>query len=180
MEDRMLRITFSEADIAALDYERYHHPSPQVQKRMEVLYLKSKDLPHHEIRRLCGISKPTLVTYLRAYQLGGIEQLKQQHYQGQPSDLNLHHETIETYFKDHPPRTSTQAQAMIEQLTGIQRSPTQIRAFMKRIGLRLRKTGAIPGKATDPTKQAEQASFKTEQLEPRLEEARQGKRTLFL
>jgi transposase len=121
-----------------------------------------------------------LVSYLRAYQLGGIAQLKHQHYQGQPSDLNTHHATIEAYFKEHPPRTSTEAQAVIERLTGIKRSPTQIRAFMKRIGLRLRKTGAIPGKATDPAKQAEQASFKSEQLEPRLEEARQGKRTLFL
>ena len=176
----MIRITFSEADIAALNYERYHHPSPHVQKRMEVLYLKSKDLPHHEIRRLCGISKPTLVAYLRTYQFGGIEQLKQLHYQGQPSALNAHHETIEAYFKDHPPRTSAEAQAVIERLTGIKRSPTQIRAFMKRLGLRLRKTGAIPGKATDPAKQTEQATFKTEQLEPRLEEARQGKRTLFL
>jgi transposase len=176
----MIRISFSEADIVALNYERYHHPSPQVQKRMEVLYLKSKHLPHHEIRRLCGISKPTLVSYLRIYQLGGIEQLKQLHYQGQPSELNAHHQTIEAHFKDHPPRTSAEAQAIIERLTGIKRSPTQIRAFMKRIGLRLRKTGAIPGKATDPAKQAEQETFKTEQLEPRLEQARQGKRTLFL
>ena len=40
----MIRISFSEADIAALEYERYHHPSPQVQKRMEVLYLKSQHL----------------------------------------------------------------------------------------------------------------------------------------
>jgi transposase len=176
----MIRITFSETDIAALEYERYHHPSPQVQKRMEVLYLKSQKLAHHDICRLCRISKQTLVTYLRAYQSGGLDQLKQRHYQGQPSDLNAHHETIESYFKQHPPRTTSEAQAVIERLTGIKRSPTQIRAFLKRIGLRVRKTGAIPGKATDPEKQAEQASFQTEQLEPRLEEARQGKRTLFL
>jgi transposase len=180
MEDYMIQIAFSDADIAALDYERYHHPSPQVQKRMEVLYLKSKGLAHHEIRRLCGISKSTLVTYLRIYQMGGIEHLKQRHYHGQSSDLNAYQETIESYFEQHPPRTTTEAQAVIERLTGIKRSPTQIRAFMKRIGLRVRKTGAIPGKATDPLKQAEQASFQTEQLEGRLEEARQGKRTLFL
>lgn len=176
----MIRISFSEADIAALEYERYHHPSPQVQKRMEVLYLKSQHLAHHDICRLCRISKQTLVTYLRAYQNGGLEHLKQRHYQGQASALNVHHETIEAYFNHHPPRTVSEAQAVIERLTGIKRSPTQIRAFLKRLGLRVRKVGAIPGKATDPLKQAEQAAFKTEQLEPRLEQARQGKRTLFL
>src|SRR3954470_5945828 len=101
----MIQSTFSEEGLAALNYERYDHTSPQIQKRMEVLYLKSKDLPHHEIRRLCGISKPTLVTYLRAYHLGGIEHVEHQHYHGQPSDLKRHHETIEAYFKEHPPRT---------------------------------------------------------------------------
>ena len=35
----MIRIEFSEEEIKALDYERYHHPHPKVQKRMEVLYL---------------------------------------------------------------------------------------------------------------------------------------------
>jgi transposase len=112
--------------------------------------------------------------------MGGIEQLKQRHYQGQRSDLNGHQETIEAYFTTHPPRTSVEAQAVIERLTGIKRSPTQIRAFLNRLGMRVRKTGAIPGQATDPVKQAEQVSFKTEQREPRLDEARQGKRTLFL
>jgi transposase len=147
---------------------------------MEVLYLKSQHLAHHDICRLCRISKQTLVTYLRAYQSGGLEQLKLRHYQGQPSELNAHQPAIETYFKHHPPRTTSEAQAVIERLTGIKRSPTQIRAFLQRIGLRVRKTGAVPGKATDPLKQAEQEAFKTEQLVPRLEEARQGKRTLFL
>lgn len=36
----MLTLEFSQADIDALDYECYHHPHPQVQRKMEVLYLK--------------------------------------------------------------------------------------------------------------------------------------------
>ena len=58
-------------EINQLNYERYHHPHPQVQKRMEVLYLKSQQLSHQEIRRLCQISKTTLVSYLKHYQQGG-------------------------------------------------------------------------------------------------------------
>jgi hypothetical protein len=36
----MLKIEFSEIDVNALDYERYHHPHPRVQRKMEVVYLK--------------------------------------------------------------------------------------------------------------------------------------------
>jgi transposase len=179
-EESMIAITFTDAEMTALDYERYHHPCPQVQKRMEVVYLKSQGLAHQEIARICRISRQTLVTYLHHYQDGGVEALKVRHYHGQPSALNTYQSTVETHFRAHPPQTIAEAQAVIVQLTGIQRSPTQIRAFLRRIGMRLRKVGALPGHAHDPKKQAEQATFQQEQLEPRLAEVRAGKRTLFV
>ena len=72
----MIDIDFSPEEIDALELERYHHPDPKVQKKMEALYLKSQKLAHQEICRLCRISEPTLVAYLKQYQEGGIEQLK--------------------------------------------------------------------------------------------------------
>lgn len=176
----MLQIAFTEAEIAALDYERYRHPSPHVQKRMEVVYLKSQGVSHTEIARLCRISRQTLVTILHLYQQEGIERLKHFHFAGQPSALNQHQSTLEAHFRAHPPRTLAEAQATIEQLTGIRRSPTQIRAFLGRIGMQVRKVGAMPGRAHDPLKQQEQDTFQHTELEPRLDEVRQGKRTLFL
>jgi transposase len=175
----MIQIEFSAEAIDELNHERYHHPHPQVQKKMEVLYLKSQGLSHQEIRRLCQISKSTLVSYLRQYQEGGIEKLKQLNYQGQPSQLNGHAETIEAYFKEHPPRTVAEAQAKIEELTGIKRSPTQIKAFLKRLGMRCRKVGFIPGKGDDPDKIEEQESFREQELEPLLQEAKVGHRAVF-
>ena len=61
----MITIDFTQKDIDALDYERFHHPHPKVQRKMEALFLKAKGLKHAEICRLCGISTPTLITYLR-------------------------------------------------------------------------------------------------------------------
>jgi len=176
----MIQISFTDAEIAALAYERYHYPCPQVQKRMDVLYLKSQGFAHQAIARVCRISRQTLVTYIHQYQAGGIEALKVRHYHGQPSALNAHHATVEAHFRAHPPQTVAEAQAVIVNLTGIQRSPTQIRAFLRRIGMRLRKVASMPGHAENPEKQAEQATFQQEQLEPRLAEVRAGKRTLFL
>ena len=63
-DHRMLRLAFSAVDKHALPYERYHHPHPRVQQRMEALWLKSQGLPHHQIAQLCAISAHTLRSYL--------------------------------------------------------------------------------------------------------------------
>jgi hypothetical protein len=60
-----------------LNYERYHHPVPLVQRRMEVLWLKSHGLPHEQIAQLGGISENTLREYFRLYAEGGVEKLKE-------------------------------------------------------------------------------------------------------
>lgn len=48
----MIRIEFTTKSISDLQYERYHHPHPKVQVKMEALLLKSKDVPHKEICRV--------------------------------------------------------------------------------------------------------------------------------
>ncbi len=81
---------------------------------------------------------------MRQYHQGGIERLKELHYKGKPSQLNEQVKTIEAYFQAHPPRKVTEAQAKIEELTGIKRNPTQIRAFLHRLGMRDAKGGLYP------------------------------------
>jgi len=176
----MIRIEFAPEMVAELRYERYHYPHPKVQQKMEVLYLKSQGLAHQEIRRLCNISKTTLSVYLKQYQEGGVERLKPLDYRGQPSELNAHVPTVETYFKAHPPQTVVEAQAKIAELTGIERSPTQVNAFLKRIGMKRCKVGFVPGKSSDPDKIAAQETFRFEGLEPLLETAKAGKQAVFL
>jgi len=91
------------------------------------------------------------------------------------SELALHQGTLEAAFKADLPRTINEAVERIEQLTGIRRSPTQVRQFLKGLGMKRLKVGQIPAKA-DPH---QQQVFLDEELQPRLEEARQGKRHLF-
>jgi transposase len=176
----MLRINFTEEEIAALNFERYHYPDPRVQKKFEVLWLKSQDLSHETIAHLSGVCSRQVQRYLNEYLEGGIERLKQNHYTGSPSELNQHTETLKDYFAKNPPSTTAQAQKAIEKLTGLRRSLTQIRDFLKRLGMKRRKVGSAPGKADDPDKQREQREFVETQLNPRLDEAEQGKRKIFL
>ena len=99
----MIRIEFSEEEQEALRYERYHNPSARVQQKMEALFLKSKELPHNEICRICEISKTTLITYLREYKQGGVAKLKSAtKYKGKtknvkPSRMGYRHITDEVF-----------------------------------------------------------------------------------
>src|SRR5204863_7392685 len=142
----MLSLTFSEEDIKELDYQRYHHPHPRVQMKMEALLLKAKGLPHHQIASCVGVCENTVRSYLKQYQTGGIEALKRLEFHHPSSELQAHHQTLEAYFKDHPPATIPQAVKLIEQLTGLKRSPTQVNIFLKKLGLKRLKTSAIPAK----------------------------------
>ncbi len=72
----MLKIHFSEAEIAQLFKERYSHPHPRVQRRLEAIYLKSQEVSHTEIRKIVKVSTRALVQWIRTYQAGGIEALK--------------------------------------------------------------------------------------------------------
>jgi len=171
----MISIEFTKEDKQALHHERFHHPHPRVQKKMEALWLKTQELPHKEICRLTCISKPTLCQYLKDYQLGGIEQLKTINFYQPQSELAAHHDTLEAYFRGHPMTGVKEAMATIEKLTGIKRSETQIRHFITSLGMKPRKVGMIPAKA-DPEKQEQ---FKHNELEPVLDEARAETRKVF-
>jgi len=152
----MIRIEFTDEEIKELDYERYHHPHPRVQRRMEAVFLKSQGLSHKKTCQLTGCTNNTLISYLRMYKQGGIEKLKEVNFYRPQSDLINHQKSIEDYFRKHPPASINEAIDKIEELTGIRRRPTQVRKFLKKIGMRLLKVGTIPSKA-DPD---EQETFK--------------------
>lgn len=175
----MIEFDFSPADIAALQHERYHHPHPRVQRKMEALYLKSQELPHHQIAHLTGICENTLRGYFREYAQGGIERLKQVGFHQPQSALKTHQTSLEAYFREHPPATINEAVQKIEELTGVQRSPTQVRRFLHAMGLKRRKVGMVPAQAADEVHQKLQETFLNEQLQPRLEQAQAGKRAVF-
>lgn len=93
----MLKLEFSTAEIKALHYERFYHP--RVQLKMEAVYFKSQQLPHHEICRLCGITGDILRAYLRAYAAGGLPQLQQLNFYRPQSKLLEQRQSLAEAFK---------------------------------------------------------------------------------
>ena len=142
-----LKRSFTQTEIEALQLERYNHPHPRVQRKMEALWLKSQGLPHQQIAKLAGVSENTLREYFRQFQQGGIEALKELKFRQPVSQLAEHQLTLEEHFRPHPCASLKQAGAQIGALTGIKRHPTNVRKFMIRLGLTYQKVGAIPAKA---------------------------------
>src|SRR3954464_6291266 len=67
----MITIDFTPDAIDALHRERFHHPHPRVQEKMEAVSLKSQGPHHKEICRLSRISENTLRSSPRQSQEGG-------------------------------------------------------------------------------------------------------------
>lgn len=178
----MRAFTFADEDLKAIAKDRYEHPHPHVQRKMEVLWLKSHGLPHQQIAQLAGVSLRTVQRYLDDYLAGGLEQVRRCNWHGPKTVLLQHEGSLEEYFWDHPPRNTKEAAKVIFQRTGVRRSLTQVRAFLKKhLGLRYRKVAAIP---VPPKKSIEehakdQAEFLENKLEPALAEARAGRAAVF-
>ena len=155
----MVQLSFTAKTREVLEQERYAHPHPKVQRKMEAVYLKSLALPHHLIKRICNISEPALLRYLRAFERGGVAGRKQLGYKGRPNGLAPHRASLEEQFRRQPPPTCAHAQQLLEAQTGVRRSLTQVRAFLHRATLRYRKTGFVPGQADTPEKPAAPAAL---------------------
>jgi transposase len=128
----MRRFTFTTEDREAIRHERYHHPHPRVQQKMEVLWLKSQGFGHADIAQLADVSRRSVQRYLDEFAAGGLERIRRLPWKGKPNELAAHHTSLEDYFLEHPPRSTREAQAAIERQTGIHRGPTQVRAFLKK------------------------------------------------
>lgn len=127
----MRHFTFTDDTIAAIRRERFHHPHPRVQQKMEVLWLKSQGLTHDDIARLADVSRRSVQRYLDEYLEGGLDRVRRLAWKGAPNALAPHQGCLEDYFLHNPPRSAREAQQAIERQTGVRRGLTRVRVFLK-------------------------------------------------
>src|SRR5262249_41440905 len=120
----MREYLFSDEDLKAIDTDRYHHPHPHVQRKLEVLWLKSHGLAHQQIADLGGVSLRTVQRYLDDYRLGGLTLLRRCRWRGPKTALLRHEQSIQEYFWGHPPRNTKEAAKVIFEQTGVRRGLT--------------------------------------------------------
>jgi len=118
---------FSEDEIETLREERLNHPNLEVRHKLDVLFLKSQEIPHVEIVRLTGLSKRTVQRYLDQYLRDGIEGL---------TTIRRHRPAVAVASDAAAVGDLARAEdALTERLTGLRRGQTQVRAFLKNISI---------------------------------------------
>jgi transposase len=141
----MRQFDFTHEEYSAIAKERFHHPNPRVQRRMEILWLKGHGETHERIAQLAGVSRRTVQRVLDLFAKGGLEAVRQFHEKGRPNGLSPHQPSLEEEFRQRPPKVVAEACERIEKLTGVRRRPTQVRLFLRdTLGLRWRKVASIP------------------------------------
>ncbi len=173
----MIQLKFRLEDRQALERERFEHPHPAVQRKMEALWLKSLALPHGLICPICDISGNTLREYFRDYQQGGRARLQEVRRYRPVSALAPAQTGVAEALRQQPPHSVKEAAARIAVLPGMRRGLPQVRRWLHRLGLRYRQVGMIPAPANPPA----QAQFLQAKLTPRLCQAQAGaRRVLFV
>lgn len=171
----MLTLNINDADIEHVKYERIQYPLARIRVRFDALYLTSQGYSRHQVSEFTGLHRNTITQYIKTYNEGGLEQLKVLRWKGPKSCLSGQEQSLEDYFRAHPPHTVKQARAVIIQLTGETLSVSEVRRFLHKLGMKPRKAGHIPAKA-DVDKQA---VFVKEQLKPLLKKAKAKKCYVF-
>jgi transposase len=149
-----------------------------IQKRLFCVYLKAVSCYSNQaIGLIAGLHPNSVSHWLKVYQMQGYQGLLVNNYGTNKSDLQEHSRSILDCFSKKPPHSAAEASQRIGEITGIVRSPQQIRTFMKRHGLKFIKCGHIPAKVDNE----EQHRWVQTQLEPVIRAAQKGKcHLLFL
>ena len=129
----MTRLTFSDAERQALRKERFEHPHPRVQRRMDVLWYISLGETYSNAARLGDVSEATVDRYVAIYRERGLEGLKHFDWKGTPGELVSHQVSLEELFRLDPPHTTAEACQRIDEATGVKRGLTQVRRFLKKV-----------------------------------------------
>jgi transposase len=176
----MLNLNLTEAQLDELHKEASGNPCPRARKKCWVVYLRGKGYACREIADLVRADRDTVTEYVRKYRDGGLPGLLAEGCRQPVGRLDGHAERLKEVFKEQPPHTVNQAIEVVERETGVRLKPSACRAFLRKLGLKCRRCGLAPGKAPDDEKQLRaQQEFHDNKLQPRLEEARQGRRTVL-
>jgi transposase len=139
-----LRIELTEAQQRVVNAERDSHPLEHIRRKMLVLWLLHCELTRQKAAEVAGLGRATVQRYVAAFREGGLDGLRRWEVAGPVTDLAAHRDAIREEFTRRPARSIAEAAGRIEGLTGIRRQPTQIRQFLKGMGLKWQRIRAVP------------------------------------
>lgn len=138
------RVELSEVEQAIVKEELECHPNQHVRRRMLALWLLQCGVTREKAARIAGVGRATVQRWVAAYRDGGLDGLRRWEVQGPVSELAAYRDQIIEMFTEQPVSTVAEAAERIFQKTGLRRGPTQVRKFLKDLGLKWQRVRAIP------------------------------------
>ena len=138
------RVQLTEEQQRIVNEERTSHPDLRVREKMLVLWLLHCGTTRQKAAEIVGLGRATVHRYVVAFREGGLDGLRRCNHHRPVSEMAAYRELIRESFEKPPARTMAEACERIFQLTGLRRGPSQVRKFLKDMGLKFHRARAIP------------------------------------
>jgi len=138
------RVQLTEEEQRIVNEERASHPHPRIREKMLVLWLLHCGLTRQKAADVAGVGRATVQRYMAAFRDGGLDGLRQWNVNRPVSEMAAYRELIRESFEKQPVCTVAEAGERIFQLTGLRRGPSQVRKFLKDMGLKFQRVRMIP------------------------------------
>jgi transposase len=139
-----LRVQLTEDEQRIVNEERVCHPNPRVRDKMWVLWLLHCGLTREKAAEIVGVGRTTVHRYVVAFREGGLDGLRRWNRHRRQSEMAPDRDSIRKSLEEQPVRTVAEACDRIFRLTGLRRGPSQVREFLKDMGLKFQRVRMIP------------------------------------
>jgi transposase len=139
-----LRVQLTEQQQRIVTEERSSHPDLSIREKMLVLWLLHNGVTRQKAAEIVGVGRATVQRYVAAFREEGLDGLRRCDVKRPVSEMAAYREVIRASFEKQPVRTIAEACERIYQLTGLRRGPSQVRKFLKDLGLKWRSVRPIP------------------------------------
>src|SRR3954465_10541965 len=138
------RVQLTEEQQSIVNEERTSHPNPRIREKMLVIWLLHNGVTREKAAEIVGVGRATVHRYVAAFREGGLDGLRQWNPNRPVSEMAAYRDLIRESFEKQPACTVAEAGERIFQLTGLRRSPSQVRKFVKDMGLKFQRVRPIP------------------------------------
>jgi transposase len=156
-----LHVELTAEEQCVVHEERISHPHERIRERMLVLWLLHNGVTRQKAAEIVGVGRATVQRYVAAFRDGGLDGLRRWDPNRPESEMAAFRESIREAFERQPVRTVAEACDRIFQLTGLRRGPSQVRKFLKDLGLKFQRVRMVPvpPKKTWPSTSTSRPSF---------------------
>ena len=139
-----LRVRLTEEEQRIVNEERTSHPNERIRERMLVLWLLHSGLTRQKAAEIVGVGRATVQRGVAAFRDRGLDGLRRWDPHRPASEMAAYRDLIRESLEKQPVHTVAEAGERIFQLTGLRRGPSQVRKFLKDLGLKFQRVRVIP------------------------------------